>query len=109
MEWRDVINKISRSGGFTDDDFAAAREKAGFIVRRAEQALEAGPYLAGSTYSLADINMIPFMDRYRERGVPDLFTESQHPCLCDWCDRILARPAVIAAWADSEETRAPAA
>ena len=50
IERRNVIAKISRGGGFTDDDFAAAREKAGFIVRRAEQALEAGPYLAGSTY-----------------------------------------------------------
>jgi len=109
IERRNVISKISRGGGFTDDDFAAAREKAGFIVRRAEQALEAGPYLAGSTYSLADINMIPFMDRYRERVVPDLFTERQHPRLCDWCDRVLARPAAIATWADSEETRAPAA
>ena len=108
-ERRNVIAKISRGGGFTDDDFAAAREKAGFIVRRVEQALEAGPYLAGSTYSLADINMIPFMDRYRERVVPDLFTVSQHLRLCDWCDRILARPAVIATWAESEETRAPAA
>ena len=109
MERRNVINKISRGGGFTDDDFASAREKAGFIVGRAEQALEAGPYLAGSTYSLADINMIPFMDRYRERVGPDLFTEKLHPRLCDWCDRILARPAVIATWANTEETRAPAA
>jgi len=102
MERRNVINKISRGGGFTDDDFATAREKAGFIVHRAEQALEAGPYLAGSTYSLADINMIPFMDRYCERVVPDLFTEKLHPRLCDWCDRILARPAVIATWAESK-------
>lgn len=109
MERRNVIDKISRGGGFTDKDFAAAREKAAFIVRRAEQALEVGPYLAGSTYSLADINMIPFMDRYRERVVPYLFTEDQYPRLCDWCDRILARPAVIATWADSEETRASAA
>lgn len=109
MERRNVINKIARHGGFTDDDFAAAREKAGFIVRRAEQALETSPYLAGSSYSLADINMIPFLDRYRERVVPDLFTEKDVPRLCDWYGRIMARPAVIATWADSEETRAPAA
>lgn len=109
IERRNVIAKISRGGGFTDSDFAAAREKAGFIVRRAEEALEAGPYLAGSTYSLADINMIPFMDRYRERVVPDLFTEDQHPNLCDWCDRILGRPAVIATWANTEEFQASVA
>ena len=109
IERRNVIDRISRGGGFTADDFAAAREKAGFIVRRAEQALAAGPYLAGSTYSLADINMIPFLDRYRERVVPDLITEDQTPLLCDWYARLMKRPAVIATWADSEETRASAA
>lgn len=109
IERRNVISKIARQGGFTDADFAAAREKAGFIVRRAEQALETGPYLAGSTYSLADVNMVPFLDRYRERVVPDLFTEAETPRLCDWYSRIMERPAVVATWADSEETRAPAA
>lgn len=109
MERRNVIDKIARHGGFTDEDFAAAREKAGFILRRAEQSLETLPFLAGSTYSLADINMIPFLDRYRERVVPDLFTEQEVPRLCEWYERIMARPAVIATWANSEETRAPAA
>jgi len=109
IERRNAIGKIARDGGFSAAEFAAAREKAAFIVRRAEQALASGPYLAGSTYSLADINMIPFMDRYRERVVPDLFTERLHPRLCEWCDRILARPAALATWADSDETRAPAA
>ena len=109
IERRNVIHKIARHGGFTDEEFATAREKAGFIVRRAEQALEAGPYLAGQSYSLADINMMPFLDRYRERVVPDVFTEKEVPRLCDWYERMMARPAVIATWADSEETRAPAA
>lgn len=109
IERRNAIGKVARDGGFSHEEFAAAREKAEFIVRRAEQTLETGPYLAGSTYSLADINMIPFMDRYRERVIPDLFTDQETPRLCDWCDRILARPAVIATWADSAETRAPAA
>lgn len=109
IERRNAIGKIARDGGFSDAEFAAAREKAGFIVGRAEHALRDGPYLAGDSYSLADINMIPFMDRYRERVVPDLFTERLHPRLCAWCDRILARPAAVATWADSAETRAPAA
>ena len=109
MERRNVIDKIARRGGFTEEDFAAAREKAGFIVRRAEAALEQGPYLAGESYSLADINMIPFIDRYRERVVPDLVTDAHAPRLCDWYGRIMARPAAIATWADCEETRPPAA
>ena len=108
QERRNVIEKITRGGGFTEAEFAAAREKAGFIVARAEAALQKGPYLAGNTYSLADINMIPFIDRYRERVVPGLITETGVPKLCDWLRRMMARPAVIATFTPSEETRDPA-
>jgi glutathione S-transferase len=108
IERRNAIEKIRRRGSFSEEEFAAAREKAGFIVRRAEQSLESGPYLAGESLSLADINMIPFIDRYRERVVPDLFTAEIAPRLCDWHARIMARPAAIATWEPSAETR-PAA
>jgi glutathione S-transferase len=60
-------------------------------------------------YTLADINMLPFMHRYRERVVPDLFTPARVPRLCDWLDRLLDRPAVKATFADSDETRPTAA
>jgi glutathione S-transferase len=53
--------------------------------------------------------MLPFMHRYRERVVPDLFTPSRVPRLCDWLDRLLDRPAVKATFADSDETRPTAA
>lgn len=109
MERRNVIKKITRGGGFTEDDFAAAHEKAAFILDRAERALESGPYLAGDTYSLADINMIPFVDRFKERVVPDLVTPERLPRVCEWLERIMARPAVIQTFAEGEETRAPAA
>ena len=105
MERRNVITKITKGGGFSEAEFAAAREKAGFIVDKAEQALADSPYLAGDEYSLADINMVPFMHRYRQRVVPDLVTPENAPRLCDWLDRILARPAVIDAFAISDETR----
>lgn len=108
IERQNVIHKITRGGGFTEEEFAAAHRKAGYILDKAEKALEDGPYLAGDSYSLADINMIPFLDRYKERVVPDLFTEGRVPRLCDWYARIMARPAVIATFAESAETR-PAA
>ena len=109
IERQNVIHKITRGGGFTEEEFAAAHKKAGFILDKAETALEDGPYLAGSSYSLADINMVPFMHRYRQRVVPDLFTPERVPRLCDWFDRIMARPAVIDVFADSDETRPAAA
>jgi len=105
MERRAVITKITKGGGFTEAEFAVAREKAGFIVDKAEKALADGPYLAGDEYSLADINMVPFMHRYRQRVVPDKVTPENAPRVCEWLDRILARPAVIEAFAASDETR----
>jgi len=109
MERRNVIARIAREGGFSEAEFRAAREKAGFILDRAEQALADGPYLAGSVYSLADINMIPFVDRYRERVVPDLVAPDRLPRVCDWYARIMARPAVQETFAASSETRLTAA
>ncbi len=109
IERQNVIHKITRGGGFSDEEFAAAHRKAGFILDKAETALKDGPYLAGTSYSLADINMIPFLHRYRQRVVPDLFTPERVPRLCEWFDRITARPAVIDVFAESEETRPAAA
>ena len=105
LERRAVITKITKGGGFSKAEFAAAREKAGFIVDKVEHALANTPYLAGDRYSLADINMVPFMHRYRQRVVPNLVTPEKAPHLCEWLDRILARPAVIDTFAISDETR----
>ena len=90
-------------------DRDALKKQSGTILDKAEKALADGPYLAGTSYSLADINMIPFMHRYRQRVVPDLFTPERVPHLCEWFDRIMARPAVIDVFAESEETRPAAA
>lgn len=108
-ERRDIIHKVARGGGFTADDRKNAREKAKFIVDRAERDLSSKAYLAGDSYSLADINMIPFMDRFHTRVVPDLFTAERVPNLFHWYQRVMARPAVIATFSPSEETRRPAA
>lgn len=105
LERRAVITQITKGGGFSRAVFAGAREKAGFIVDKVEKALADTPYLAGDRYSLADINMVPFMHRYRQRVVPDLVTPQKVPNLCKWLDRILARPAVIDTFAISDETQ----
>jgi glutathione S-transferase len=109
IERRNAFRKLAEHGRFTDEDFAAAHEKAGFILEKAEAALADGPYLTGDMYTLADINMLPFMHRYRERVVPDLFTPERVPRLCDWLDRLLDRPAVKVTFAASDETRPTAA
>ena len=63
-----------------------------------EKILKESPWLAGPTYSLADVNSYSMV-----AGVPRLFTdimnEKATPRSCEWLARMNARPAVQAALA----------
>jgi glutathione S-transferase len=74
-----------------DEDGAAERLDA--ELAKLDAALEAHPWLGGSSYGLADIAYVPWILRMRDMlGVPlDPF-----PALADWVDRLLERPAVEA-------------
>jgi glutathione S-transferase len=57
-----------------------------------EQSLAAGPWLAGGSFSLADINMSPYAVRFgelEERGI----SLADYPRIQDWWTRLQARPA----------------
>ena len=103
-ERRMAVAKIARGGGYGPDEIEAARQKAESIVAKVEKDLETRPYLAGSTYSLADINMIPFIDRYRSRVLPDRLTLKNYPRTVEWHERIMSRPMVRETFAASDET-----
>ena len=47
--------------GFPEDDIISAYEALGSTVDRMETALANGPWLAGEAYTLADVDMIPFI------------------------------------------------
>lgn len=80
----------------------AARERFSFVFGRMQQALESGPWLAGSTFSLADIAVAPAIDRLTQCGLLDLF--QPFPAVLDWVERIQARP-TFTAMAPREEQR----
>jgi glutathione S-transferase len=61
------------------------------MARRMDEALERGPWLAGETYSLADIDVAPYVQRLVRIELFHL-VESR-PRLADWYARISARPA----------------
>uniref|UniRef100_A0A7S1QF12 GST N-terminal domain-containing protein n=1 Tax=Neobodo designis TaxID=312471 RepID=A0A7S1QF12_NEODS len=55
-----------------EPDFKAARPELDMMVRRLDSAMAQhgpGPYFLGTTFSLADVALIPFMDRFRH-GFP---------------------------------------
>ena len=89
----------------TADETTTALDHLHFVADRMDGELaEAGPWLAGETFSLADINMASIAHRLLEL-YPDALPGSRYPRVNDWYGRLMARPAAIATYAaGTEET-----
>jgi len=86
--WRTLIE-----GGYSPKEIDDAIESVFFVFGRMEEELKArGPWLAGSTFALGDINMLAIVHRTFEL-LPDKLTRGALPRLLDWWDRAMARPA----------------
>lgn len=105
QDHRDKYRRIA-AGGFSEKEFEDAYAKMDFVYDRVEGALrDGGPYLVGAMYTLADINMLPFIDQFAKYR-PQLFADGAHPKTREWLDLILARPAVIKVYNPSDEAPA---
>src|SRR5262245_39512183 len=78
--------------GYPQEDIDAAREQVSRAVERAERSLVEHAYLAGSDYTLADINVLSSVERM-PRWTPDLMNENVSPRTFEWFRRIMERPA----------------
>lgn len=81
--------------GIPEPELARAHARLARTLERIEHALQAGPWLIGDRYTLADINMVPFVHRmasFDEYPLGDPGT-SCWPAVADWYARIRARPA----------------
>jgi glutathione S-transferase len=88
--------------GFPREDIDEARAKITYCVERMERTLADYLYLAGPTYSLADINVLSSAERM-PRWAPDLMNEKVSPRSWDWLQRMMARPAVKTVYSVSDE------
>jgi glutathione S-transferase len=88
--------------GFPQQDIDEARERIAYSVARMERALAEHSYLAGPTYSLADINVLSSAERM-PRWAPDLMNEKVSPRSWEWLQRMMERPAVKATYSVSDE------
>ncbi len=61
------------------------------FLEKMEKALATRPWLAGDTFSLADIGVAPYVNRLAMLGMSEMWTVSR-PRLTDWFERIKARP-----------------
>ena len=64
-ERREQWRRVARQP-YTEGEIKRAADVLRHVLERMEASLERGPWLAGSTFSLADINMSPYAVRFGE-------------------------------------------
>jgi glutathione S-transferase len=79
-------------GGFKKEDVESSLEQLANTCARMESALQNGPWLLGTQYTLADIIVAPLIDRMADLGYASLW-DPKHPRVMDWYARMQARPA----------------
>ncbi len=83
------------TAGVTAEDLRPALAQLADMVERMDRALAEGPWLAGAGYSLADIDIAPFVQRLVRIELFHLV--EARPRVADWYARVSARPAYRAA------------
>ena len=79
--------------GFSEEEFAAAFAEMHLTLGKLEDALAGGgPWLIGEMYSLADIAMVPFIERIIDLK-PDTVENGAYGAVTDWLARYRDRPA----------------
>ena len=90
-ERREQWRRVAREP-YTEGEMRRAAVSLRHVLGKMEQSLSRGPWLAGSMFSLADINMSPYAVRFgelEEHGI----ALAQFPRTQDWWARVQARPA----------------
>jgi glutathione S-transferase len=95
--------RTARSG-FSEVDLANATRKIEVAVDKVERQLQQTAWLAGDTYTLADINFFAIGGMALERLFPQMNVGSRAPRLTQWVARMFERPAVKAAFAMPNRT-----
>jgi glutathione S-transferase len=86
---RHFMQRMGRSG-FTRQDYDEALEKLTATMRRMAISLEEGPWLLGGQFTLADICLLPSVDRLNDLGLSRLW-ESKFPAVGRWYERARCR------------------
>jgi glutathione S-transferase len=90
---KSFLRRIGPSG-FSKEDVDDATEKLTQTCERMERSLEAGPWLIGEQFTLADISLIPTLVRMSDIGLEGLWRDRPH--VADWFERVRVRPSFSA-------------
>lgn len=91
-ERQDAWLRVARRP-YTEEERGAARDKLVEMVGRMERTLQQTEWLAGNSYSIADIGSVPFIKRIEEEIAPDAISTACHPHVTEWWKKITSRPA----------------
>ena len=99
--------KKMRTGGFSDEDLQEAMDKLGQTVARMDAALaDAGPWLMGSMFTLADVSIMPTIVRLEDLGLDHVWAKHRH--VGAWYERLQARPAFARVYTPAARALSPA-
>ena len=96
---------MTARSGFSEAQLADATAKIEYAVDKIEAQLVRTPWLAGATYTLADINFYSHCGMMVERMFPAMDIAKRAPRLVEWRDRVTARPAMAQALAMPDHTQ----
>lgn len=88
VERRDRWERIAQ-GGYSETELEAAYQQMRNCLERADAQLRKTKWLAGDSFSLADIAVLPFIDRIS--NLRPEFLDGAYPGLLDWLGRIKKR------------------
>ncbi|MEW6269705.1 MAG: glutathione S-transferase family protein [Thermodesulfobacteriota bacterium] len=86
------LHRFVRDADLPAEVLRDAERKLVGVLDRLEASLASQPWLAGATYSLADLTWLPFLDRMVLLGMGDMLAPAARPALADWCARSRERP-----------------
>ena len=79
--------------GVSADEEEDAYVKLDYMLDQMELNLAEGPWLAGPSFSLADIAMAPMINRIEVLARPEMVGAARRPKIADWWQRVQARRA----------------
>ncbi|MBT3990655.1 MAG: glutathione S-transferase family protein [Rhodospirillaceae bacterium] len=85
--------------GVSEDQEAFAEQRLCEAMDKIEETLGESVWLAGDQFSLADIAVAPFIERFEANGLDTLVDWSKRPKAGDWWQRVQARPSYQTAYA----------
>ncbi len=95
---------MTARSGFSEAELEHATGKIGYALEKIENELSENQWLAGDTYTLADINFYSHCGAMVERMFPEMEVAAKYPKLVDWRERVTARPAVAEALKGEDRT-----